>query len=49
MAAVWTFDQPAKGVGTGVPSDRLPICCPLVGAWSVAADQSVWKVVHVMV
>ena len=42
MAAVWTFDQPAKGVGTGVPSDRLPIGC----CWSGGIGEAIGEVVH---
>ena len=42
MAAVWTFDQPAGGVGTGVPSDRLPIGI----CWNGEADEAIGEVIH---
>ena len=42
MTAVWTFDKPASGVGTGVPSDRLPIRC----CWSGGADEAIGEVSH---
>ena len=47
MAAVWTFDQPASGISTGEPSNWLPVCCPLGGAWSGSwFDEAIGEVNH---
>ena len=42
MAAVWTFDQLATGIRTGVPSDRLPI----EFCWSGGVGEAIGEVGH---
>ena len=46
--AVWTFNELAVGTSTSGLRNWLPVCCPLVGAWSGGGwfDEAIRKVIH---